>query len=76
MSKALELAKILHNDIETPNLNDCKHAAAELRRLHEVNAMLLEQLKNAKLLLKMTAVYTAGEMSDINAAIAKAEGQK
>jgi hypothetical protein len=59
-----------------------KRAAAELRRLHAVNAELLEALKAIELALKLPTVTPAQVLHEssvirqgIRAAIAKAEGK-
>jgi len=48
-----------------------RQAAAELRRLHEVNGELLEALKN---IAEMNPALPMGMIEAVHAAIAKAEG--
>lgn len=43
--EALRLAGALYDDGEVPSLEDCSAAAAELRRLHALNAELVEALR-------------------------------
>ena len=69
---ALRLADVLE-DIFIPVIVDRQQAAAELRRLHEVNQELLEALKLADALLwgaNMNAVVVERK---VKAAIAKGE---
>jgi hypothetical protein len=54
---------------------DCAEAAAELRRLHAVNAELLEALKLAVRQNDHDMLMTGEELRVADAAIAKAEGQ-
>lgn len=71
--KALSLAEL----IDWPSVNFGKEAAAELRRLHEVNVELLTVLQE----LQESAAYWSeydvplGIVDRINAAIAKATGE-
>jgi len=74
--KALLLANILEHQI--PSIACLEVSAAELRRLHEVNAELLEALKA---LIDMDVAYQRGEkvvqaVEVAKAAIAKAEVTK
>jgi hypothetical protein len=73
-SEALFLAQELEAPLGTVISGEVdRRAAAELRRLHAVNAELLEALKRTK----QTGVFVgaiAQEMMD--AAIARAEGEK
>ena len=49
-SKALRLADLLDDDVvQQYSLKDIFEAAAELRRLHEVNQMLVESLEDISL---------------------------
>lgn len=69
--KALRLADALNEKPDSDG--DCREAAAELRRLHEVNQELLEALKLADALLwgaNMNAVVVERK---VKAAIAKGE---
>ena len=53
---------------------DVHKAAAELRRLHEVNAELLEALKEMVKMVARTPMVELQEVEQACAAIAKAEG--
>lgn len=75
-SKALHLADILENDYLS--LEDYDATAAELRRLHEVNADLVEALAPFVLANSseefVTLVVRSREITKARAAIAKATG--
>ena len=63
--EALRLA----DELTTPHMEVNREAAAELRRLHSVNAELLDALKLARLVVNPAHAYGIG----IEAAIAKAQ---
>lgn len=66
--EALRLADWLFDNVEHMNHAD---AAAELRRLHALNAELLEALRVAE-----ASVGDMGSLHIVQAAIAKAEGRE
>jgi len=66
--EALRLADILQHKL--PSIECLEVAAAELRRLHEVNTELLAALKQAG-----DHAYWPDIQKQIRAAIAKAEGE-
>jgi hypothetical protein len=66
--KALRLA----DELTTPHMEVNREAAAELRRLHSVNAELLDALKLARLVVNPAHAYGIA----IEAAIAKATGEQ
>jgi hypothetical protein len=83
--EALRLANAI--DLGRPRLVlDCIDAAAELRRLHEVNAELVEALKNAAEEIESWGAYAspyfqnkhdlAGSVAAVHAVIAKATGEQ
>ena len=71
--EALRLAALLDTRI---SLWDCE-AAAELRRLHEVNAELVEALQRVVRFLEVEDARLAnfGEVEAARAALAKAQGE-
>ena len=83
MSKALELADLVEDTYLSKESREFvgKKAAAELRRLDEVNAMLLEALKGCKRTLSdlpstnKLGTATRRAYNDACDAIAKAEQQ-
>jgi len=66
--KALRLADVLYNY----GYKDTDQAAAELRRLHEVNQELLEALETAVRQINHNVMMTAKELRQCESAIAKA----
>lgn len=66
--EALRLADWLFDNVEHMNHAD---AAAELRRLHALNAELLEALRVAE-----ASVGDMGSLHIVQAALAKAEGRE
>ena len=74
--EALRLADAILTS-KWPQVSPVWEAAAELRRLHEVNAELLEALKDLREAIKSRGVIsTVKALSKTDAAIAKAEATK
>jgi hypothetical protein len=76
------LTRWVHATGETPRASgyvvdqDCAEAAAELRRLHDLNGELLEALKLAVRQNEHDMLMTGEELRNARAAIARAEGEK
>lgn len=75
-SEALRLAELLENSLKATFNTD--EAAAELRRLHEVNQELLGALKKAKWMLERDYIddQKMCVIEKCEAAIAKAQGER
>jgi hypothetical protein len=73
-SEALRLADVLdHVELRPSDYKDVDKAAAELRRLHDLNGELLEALKRAHTWLQGSEPGRAQYLGEV---IAKAEGEQ